>query len=168
MLSIKEFKDLWEADTSRGKEEVTKQLSFIWYMSWWKSPYIGYDEKVREQKVKIDILGSKDYPLSPVLIIALRKYNELLLNASPSLGFLRDAQEAVQKIRDFFRTVNLKADEKGVKMTTLLRSLSAADGIIKGLAALEAKVEQETVTVGRVRGGGTVGMREEPRERRKY
>lgn len=163
---ISEFNEIWQSDKSVAKDRALKELSFVYFMCWWKSPYRGYDITERMENLKVDIFQDGKWQLPERVARAMVKYEELLVTNSPSMGLLKDAQHAVQKVRDYFRTVDIKNDQKGTKMATLLRSLSSVDAVIKGLASLENKVEQELETMGRVKGGGRIGNRELPREKR--
>lgn len=165
-LSIKEFSDIWEADTTPTKDKAIKELSFVYFMCWYKSPYKGYDTKERINKLRTDVIQDPKWQMPERVARAMAKYEELLLSNSPSMGLLKDAQTAILKVREFFTTVDVKNDSKGTKMATLIKSVSSVDSIIRGLAAIENKVEQELESMGRVKGGGRIGNRELPKSKR--
>jgi hypothetical protein len=165
-LTIKEFSDIWTADTTKTKDDAIKELSFVYFMCWYKSPYRGYDVQDRMEHLKIDVIRDAKWKMPERVGRAMVKYEELLISNSPAMGLLKDAQHAILKVREYFRTVDIKNDTKGTKMATLLKSISSVDSVIKGLASLENKVEQELESIGRVRGGGRIGNRELPKEKR--
>lgn len=133
----------------------------------YKSPYIGYPDSIRLDRVIKDVYGAVNNVEVPDRILnAINKYNELQVSSSPSMALLKSSQQAINKITEFLDTVNLSDDAKGSKMSTLIKALSSIDSLIKGLSSLEIKVANETQNLGRVRGGGQIGNRELPREKR--
>jgi len=166
MLAISEFKAIWESDNSDKKDNAVKELSFVYFMCWYKSPYRGYENTDRINKLKIDLMGDVNYNVPRRVFEAIVKYEELLLSASPSMQFLKDAHTAINKAGSFLRNVNLTDDPKGSKMAIVLKTIGSIESVIKGLAALEIKVEQEIENTGRVRGGGRLGNRERPKQLR--
>ena len=165
-LTIKEFSDVWEADQTKTKDNAIKELSFVYFMCWYKSPYKAYEEKKRIDKLKHDVIRDSSWEIPPRVNAAMKKFEELMVSDSPSISLLKSAQKAIHKVEDYFDTVDIKNDTKGTKMATLIRTMGSIDSIMKGLASLENKVEQELQSVGRVRGGGVIGNRELPKERR--
>ena len=55
-LTIKEFKDLWDRDKSAHKEMAVEDLSYVFYMTDYKSVYMSYDVNAREQKIIQDVI----------------------------------------------------------------------------------------------------------------
>ena len=166
LLTIQEFKTIWEADTDKRKDNAVKEVSFVYFMCDVQSPYVGYPEVTRMARVKQDIFKDANMTLDTRVLKAMVKYEELKISASPTLSMLKSAQRAIAKIEQFFNSVDVSDDKSGAKMATLLKTLGSLDGVVKGLAALEQKVTIETETMGRVKGGGFIGARELPRERR--
>ena len=165
-LTIKEFNDIWETDKTKTKDNAVKELSFVYFMCWYKSPYKAYDENRRVERIKNDVIRDSKWEIPQRVVDAMKKFEELMVSDSPSMSLLKSAQKAISKVQDYFDTVDIRNDAKGTKMATLIKTMGSIDAIMKGLASLENKVEQELQSVGRVRGGGVVGNRELPKERR--
>jgi hypothetical protein len=161
-LTIEEFRSIWEMDRTKDKDRAVQELSFVYFMADWQSPYKTLNEYDRRERVIKDVFRGARWMPSKEVEAAFHKYELMQAESSPSYLLLRDAREAVNKVRDFFRTVDIEGDIKGSKMTTLLRTLSSIADIIKGLAILEAKVEADMLLSHRVKGGRQIGNRESP------
>ena len=85
ILLIKEFKDLWEAKRNITKNDKTgeektlafKELTFIYLMIDWQSPYSDYYEQDRYNASLLDSGLSEDEYNDPLFRAACRKYREL-------------------------------------------------------------------------------------------
>lgn len=166
-IAIPEFADIWNADNTTTKDNAVKELSFVYFMCNYKSAYRGYPESERMFKLKMDLWNDMNWSMPERVAKAMVKYEELQIASSSSMSLLKSAQRAALKIQDFMNTVNLINDDKGTKMGTLLKTLSSISNITRELGLLEQKVSQDLETTGRARGGGQIGARELPREKRK-
>ena len=57
---IPPFIDVWERDKSKNKLTATKELSYIYFLCDFKSPYSIYSEADRPSKVKEDFLKTPE------------------------------------------------------------------------------------------------------------
>lgn len=162
-LLIKEFKDVWENDTSKTKEKAVENLAYVYFITDYKSPYMTYSPEARSAIIQRDVITQKDWKQTPVIDAAIRKYLEL--QTTPSMGLLRDAEEAVTKVRSYFKNVDITMDVDGSITKTLISNIEKLGGVIKGLTALRDIVDKEISETKRVRGSGTIGLREAPKER---
>jgi len=162
-LTIKEFKTLWDRDSSKHKEAATEELSYVFFLSDFKSPYMSYDKEARENKVISDVMSKKGWKADLKVKEACDKYEEL--QTTPSMGLLKDAECALDKIRHYFRNVDVTDDVEGTITKTLISNVEKLGGVIKGLSMLREMVDKEVSESKRMRGGGTQGLREKPKTR---
>ena len=160
-LVIKEFKELWTRDTSKHKNTAVEELAYVYYMTDYRSLYRQYDPEVREIKVTKDIISGKRWVPDDEVKAALEKYIEL--QQTPSMGVLQDARQALYKIREYFRTVSVTSDASGKITQTLINNVAKLGDLIKGLKSLEEIVEKEITEDKRIRGKGTLALRELPK-----
>lgn len=160
-LLVKEFKALWDRDNSKHKELATEELAYVFYMSDYKSAYLAYDSDARENKVTNDVVTKKGWKPDDKVQSAMEKYSEL--QETPSMGLLKDAETALDKIRYYFQHVDVTMDTEGAITKTLIANVEKLGGVIKGLSSLRDMVDKEVSESMRVRGSGKLGMRETPK-----
>ena len=162
-LTIKGFKDIWERDNSRNKDVAVAELSFVFYTTDYKSVYLAYDADAREQKVIADVIFKKNWKPDTLVKEAQKKYAEL--QQTPSMALLKDAEIALDKIRYYFRNIDIVQDVDGSLTKTLIANIEKLGGVIKGLNMLRELVDKEITENKRLRGSGTLGMREIPKKK---
>jgi hypothetical protein len=162
-LTIKAFKDIWERDNSRNKDVAVAELSFVFYTTDYKSVYLAYDADAREQKVIADVIFKKNWKPDTLVKEAQKKYAEL--QQTPSMALLKDAEIALDKIRYYFRNIDIVQDVDGSLTKTLIANIEKLGGVIKGLNMLRELVDKEITENKRLRGSGTLGMREIPKKK---
>ena len=64
-LTIKEFKALWDRDSSKHKETAIEEFAYVFFMSDYKSVYMAYDTAAREQKIIGDVITKKSWKPGP-------------------------------------------------------------------------------------------------------
>jgi hypothetical protein len=160
-LTVKEFKALWERDTSKHKELATEELSYVFYMTDYRSAYLAYDVEARENKIINDVITKKGWKPDEKIKTAIEKYSEL--QETPSMGLLKDAETALDKIRYYFKNVDVTQDLEGSITKTLIANVEKLGGVIKGLSSLRELVDREVSENKRVRGSGTLALREIPK-----
>lgn len=161
-LTIKEFKEIWNKDSSKTKEQATEELAYVFYMSDYKSPYLSYDLSAREYKIITDVITKKGWKADDRIKAAITKYEEL--QNTPSMGLLKDAETALDKIRYYFKNVDVTEDENGAATKNLISNVEKLGGVIKGLTLLREMVDKEVSDNKRIRGQGTIGLREIPKK----
>ena len=114
VLLIKEFAALWTNERNKTKEDpkgiyksrAYRELTYIWLMIDWASPYSDYAEQDRHQACLQDANLSEDEWADPVFRAACRKYRDMQ-NESRALKLIKAAQGVVDKITDYFDTIDL-------------------------------------------------------------
>lgn len=163
-LTIKEFKDIWDSDTSKDKVSATEDLSYVVFMTDRKSPYINYTPDLKESKVISDVIKRKNWKSSPEVKAACKKYKELHTTASS--GLLEDAENGLYKFREYLRNTadQIPDDEEGKIATRYLDNIEKIDKLLKTIDSLRERVDKEQQDSMRVWGGGKLGNREMPRK----
>lgn len=184
ILTIEEFKKIWDWDRAASKSYAMKELAVVYHMADMNSPYANYPEDRRFELIRKDILKN-DTRLVLRLKEAIAKYKEL--NETPaekSIKELRETLESMRNIVTVFRanieaklkdkdldeiiqvnrngTVVTKLNILSSNLRDLIDSAIKIPKVIEQLAELELKVQLEKAAdSGRVRGNKEVGMYED-------
>lgn len=151
ILLVYPFKDIWERDTSKNKEQALREFAYIYFMMDPKksNPFYGYPEETRRQKL-VENLWRKDKSkfIEDELILEAKKiYEEFLYEASVSYSFLKAARRAVREVQDFLENVNLnERTDKGamvLKPKDVTSALTDSNNVLSTLNLLEEKVMSE-------------------------
>jgi hypothetical protein len=161
-LVIPEFKKIWERDKSKGKDKALLEFAYIYFILNVKSPYYAYSEEEMEERINMDLFKVKTYDPDPDLLKAMEKYQEL--SETPSSGLLKDARQAVTKIRKFLREVDLEERNKmGMpvyKPKEVTSTLTDLEKVVDNLQKIEERVIKEEYSVAQNRGNTTGGAME--------
>lgn len=157
VLLIKEFAALWnnERNKTKGdpkgikKTRAYRELTYIWLMLDWTSPYVDFDEQERHQECLKDAgLTEKEWN-DPDFRAACRKYRELQ-NSSRALKLIKSAQGVVDKITDYFNNIDIEERDPVTgkpifKTKDIMSELSNVSNVVEQLKTLEYlyKKEQE-------------------------
>jgi hypothetical protein len=155
-LLVKPIRDLFYLDSSTTKELFYQQCSVIYFMSDPRSSY-NYiiDEEDRFAEIKKQEGLAKSFKMTKELKKAIDVYKEL--SKTPASRLLEDATIAIDKIRDFLKTVDLAAlDDKGKPVYTINSVTSAIKmlpQLAKDITETAKIVNKELEEQGRMRGG---------------
>lgn len=157
VLLIKEFAALWTNERNKTKEDpkgikktrAYRELTYIWLMLDWTSPYVDFDEQERHQECLKDAgLTEKEWN-DPDFRAACRKYRELQ-NSSRALKLIKSAQGVVDKITDYFNNIDIEERDPVTgkpifKTKDIMSELSNVSNVVEQLKTLEYlyKKEQE-------------------------
>lgn len=169
VLLIKEFAALWNNDRNKTKGDpkgikktrAYRELTYIWLMLDWTSPYVDFDEQERHQECLKDAgLTEKEWN-DPDFRAACRKYRELQ-NSSRALKLIKSAQGVVDKITDYFNNINIEERDPATgkpifKTKDVMAELSNVSNVVEQLKTLEflykKEQEQQSGLMGDVEGG---------------
>lgn len=170
VLLIREFAALWEPERNKCKEDPTgklrkrafRELTYIYLMLNWKSPYSDYTEQERHQECLKDANLTEEEWADPIFRAACRKYKEVQ-NSSRSLKLIKSAQGIVDKITDYFDTIDLtERDEitgKPIfKTKDVMDEMKNVSKVVEELKTLEFMYKKEQEAESDVRGGAEVGF----------
>lgn len=169
VLLIKEFADLWEPSRNKCKKDPTgkqrlrafRELKYIWLMLSWQSFYADYDETERHAECLKDAELTEEEWTDETFRAACRKYKEIQ-NSSRSLRLIKSAQGVVDRITDYFDSLDLserKADGTPIyKVNDIMKEMQNVSGVIEQLKTLEFMYKKEQEAESDVRGGAEIGF----------
>lgn len=169
-LLIREFAALWDKERNKCKKDPTgtlrlrafRELKYIWLMLDFKSFYADYAEQERHQECLKDAELTEEEWADPVFRAACRKYKEIQ-NSSRSLKLIKSAQGIVDKITDYFDTIDLtERDEitgKPIYKTgDVMKEMQNVSKIVEELKTLEFMYKKEQEAESEVRGDAAIGF----------
>ena len=137
---IADFATLVDRDTSPNKERAMRELSYIFHVCSYESPYLAYGDG-RAEKVQNDLGIEPD----EVLRKAMVKYKEL--SKSPLVHLLEAAMDACMKLKDYF--LNIDFDEiddatgkNKYNVKDVVATLSALPRAVEGIEKLTEQMER--------------------------
>lgn len=140
-FQIKEFVALFDRDDTEFKRLAAAELSYVYHMNDWDSPYYKYEETLREEKIIEDFLPTGWTP-DAVVQDACIQYRELC--KSEFVLLLDSAEVGLHKLRSYFDDVNLLlTDEKGKPIFSsrdLISNLGALGKVTQSLMDLKDQV----------------------------
>lgn len=175
-LLLSPFKTIWEKHTV---DEAILRFTYIEFMCSYKrtNPFIGYTIGERGTKIieycsptstneeKLVIMKDND------VIRAIKFYNKVQLESSPSLRLHTAAESAADKMINFFTTFDLSA--KNPRTGTLLykpvditRALKDVNDIIRTLTTTRQKVIEELADNVKGKGGREINYFEKNKKDR--
>lgn len=155
ILLIKEFKDIWESKRNITKTDKTgeqktlafRELTFIYLMLDWQSPYADYYEQDRYNASLIDSdLLQEEYD-DPLFRAACRKYRAIQ-DENMALKCLQAAKGTINKFIDYFTDINPQErdPESGkpiYKVKDIMAELTKLNELFESFKALEYQVKKE-------------------------
>lgn len=155
VLLIKEFAALWDPTRNKTKEDpkglkrtrAFREFTYIWLMCDWASPYSDYTEQERHEEAMKDAKLTEKEWTDPTFRAACRKYRELQ-NSSRSLKLIKAAEDVVDKITDYFETLDLQerdpiSGKPIFKTKDVMAELSNVSDVVEQLKALEVLYKRE-------------------------
>lgn len=162
-LLIEPFKSMWENDTSEFKQNCIKDFTYVELMCNPRKSniFMGYPEQERPSKVKREVWGNEDHPITTEIMFAVMKYQELLNEATPSYGLYVSALNSIAKLRNFLD--NFDPDERTraggliMKPKDLTGALKELDDVSRSLEASKERVHSELVNNAKTRNEREIG-----------
>jgi hypothetical protein len=153
---IKPFKKLWDRDKSKTKVRALPELVYIFFMEDFRSDYADIlNESERSTEVQRSLVLPKGWKEDKLVKDAREFYVERD-KAVLALLFLKDAKIGVDKIRKFYREVDLLALDKNGKPIYNISQLAAviekSSGILTNLDKLEEMVKKKLQKESAIRG----------------
>lgn len=153
-LTIPEFKEIYDRDSSKDKTIAYIELCYVYHMSDFKSPYNNYDDKDKDHKIRYDYIKDPKWQPDILITTAIAKYKEI--NETPSLKLLKDCKIAIEKVRHYLSNVDMEElDSRGNKVnkiTDLTKAMSDIPKIVEALDKTEERVKKEELNNTKVRG----------------
>lgn len=155
ILLIREFAALWDLSRNKTKEDpkgskrsrAYRELTYIWLMCDWASPYSDYTEQERHTEAMKDARLTEKEWIDPTFRAACRKYRELQ-SSSRSLKLIKAAEDVVDKITDYFKTLDLQerdpvSGKPIFKTKDVMAELSNVSDVVEQLKTLEVLYKRE-------------------------
>lgn len=155
ILLIREFAALWDLSRNKTKEDpkgskrsrAYRELTYIWLMCDWASPYSDYTEQERHTEAMKDARLTEKEWTDPTFRAACRKYRELQ-SSSRSLKLIKAAEDVVDKITDYFKTLDLQerdpvSGKPIFKTKDVMAELSNVSDVVEQLKTLEVLYKRE-------------------------
>ena len=164
-LLIPEFKEIWDRDNSKHKEVAMAELSYVYFVSDYKSIYrSGISEGELHAVVAKDFLKDEAYEPCPAVRLAMKKY--MVLQETPSMRLLMASLSTVDNLTVYLQHVDLSErdsrDKPVYKPSDITNSLKSIGGIVESLHKVRSQVEKEQQTAASLRGQRMKGNREDP------
>lgn len=157
-LAIPPFKDFY--NNAKDKQAAIKKIEFIVWRYKWNTPYEAYPEKERTWRVAKDVFNDENFQPDDEIKDLAKRFNEF--QETPMTRLLRSSKNAAEGIMN---TMDSYAEEEldidtAKKLSAILKDVS---GIIKSLDIAMKQAKAEQAETGRVKGGGIIGMYENPK-----
>lgn len=158
-LLIPPFKDIWARDKTKDKTFAMEEFTYIEFVTSMKksNPYAGYDEKVKRDKVKDDIITKVDWGEDDLIRDAIKKIKEFQEEASVTYSYYMANKIAAEQIKTFFLNfdigeLNTRTGNPIYKPRDITGAISDANKTLETLHSMKEKVEQEIFESSRTRG----------------
>jgi hypothetical protein len=170
LLLIKEFSELVNKARNKTKEDpkgdklsrAFREFTYIYLMLDWTSPYSDYSEQERHLECLKDAgLTEKEWN-DPIFRAACRKYREMQ-NSSRVLKLIKSAQGVIDKITDYFDTLDIQERDAVTgkpifKTKDVMAELGNVSGIVEQLKTLEILYKKEQEQSSSLMGNVDVGF----------
>ncbi len=158
-LMIPEFKNIWDRDKNKNKENAKNEIAYVWFILDFKSPYLAYSESEREKTLIKDLFKKDKYKPDDLVLAAMNKYQELM--ETPVTRMLRSSLNVVNKLSDFLDNVDLNERTKNgsvvFKANEIKNTVSDLDKVATSIKSLMEKAYSEEESFEKNRGGVTGG-----------
>lgn len=154
-FGLKVFRQIWNRDRSVNKDKAIMELSYVYFMVDPRSDYQYIVDEDERSKAIIEGEGlPENWKPDKVVIEAMQFYSSI---KSTSALLLEDTRVAIDKVRQFLKTVDLEAlDEKGKPIYTInsiTSTIKMIPQLIKDLDDAEKAIKADMQnTSGKVRG----------------
>ena len=154
-FALKVFRQIWNRDRSVNKDKAIMELSYIYFMVDPRSDYQYLVDEDERSKAIIEGEGlPENWKPDKAVIEAMQFYSSI---KSTSALLLEDTRVAIDKVRQFLKTVDLEAlDEKGKPIYTInsiTSTIKMIPQLIKDLDDAEKAIKADMQnTSGKVRG----------------
>lgn len=168
ILLVKEFSDLWESSRNKTKEDPTgklktkafKELTYIYLMQDFKSPYFQYTEQEKHIEAMRDAGLTENDTKDEKFRAAYNKYGEIL-NNDFYLRVIKSGHNLLYKLQVHLDNLDLsEVDEMGkplYKPDQVAKDLMSIPKVKKELEAAEKEYKSGMSSQGKVRADQSPG-----------
>jgi hypothetical protein len=152
ILTVPEFKAVWSRDKSRSKNTAFTQLSYIYHICDYNSPYANIEESRKKEYVGLDILKDSKYEPDDIMIRAIGKYKEL--SQTPKERLLNAAKAKLDELAQFLKDAKVGTDNVKAVLEVYKQLAASASSF----DALEEAVKKERVEGEKIRGNKKLSL----------
>ena len=162
-LLLKPFQVLWNRDRSQGKQKALMELGYCYFMEYPRSDYQMYiDRDERSKQIKLGEGFSEDWRPDRAVLDAITFYASF---KSEAALLAEDTKASIRNLREYLRTIDLKAtDDKGKPIYTLndyTNAVAKVPKLIIELDSAEKAIAREITQNDKVRGSQEKSMYED-------
>jgi len=170
ILLVKEFKDLWDKERNKCKEDKTgklrlrayKELTYIYLVLDFKSPYFQYKEGEKHIAAMADSGMTEDMLKDEIFLAAFRKYKEIQ-DSDPILSLIKTAYNTLFKLQIFLDNIDFEEDVDAdgrllYKPKEIFDSLASISKMRTQLQELEITHKKNLAAASKVRGDSELGL----------
>lgn len=157
-LAIPPFKEYYNG--AKDKSEALKEIEYIIWLYKWNTPYEAYPEKDRAKQVAIDVFKDENYQPTAEMKQLSQRFKEF--QETPGTRLLTASQTAAEGLIEALQSYSegLMDIDTAIKVTRILKDVGS---IVKSLDIAMKQAKAEQIETGRVKGGGVIGLYENPR-----
>jgi len=169
LLSIQEFKKIWNRDKTKDKKHARAELTYIYGMSSGEKDNIWRDYTDLKQREKIiieDIYGeNSDWIPNDLVLTALKKYKQRYPKTAAEM-LLDTSMGTMMKIKQYLDDIDLdERDANGKPVHNLKNILDTSKLALKHYLEIEEVISKvkanKKINSSKIRGGGEEGMFED-------
>lgn len=149
-LMIHPFSEIWERDSSPGKEIAIQEFAYMEFMiSMLKSnPYREYQDERRELVIRQEIIKELDWEPDDLVQLGMQKLIEFQTEGSLTYRYWMANKTALEKQIEFFEQVDInernpKTFAPIYKPKDIPDAVSNAEKVLTTINALKSKVDEE-------------------------
>jgi len=170
ILLVKEFKDLWDKERNKCKEDKTgklrlrayKELTYIYLVLDFKSPYFQYKEEEKHTAALADSGLTEDMLKDEVFLAAFRKYKEIQ-DSDAILSLIKTAYNTLFKLQVFLDNIDFEEDIDNdgrllYKPKEIFDSIASIAVMRTKLQELEITHKKNLAAANKVRGDTELGF----------
>lgn len=162
LVLIKEFKNLLSRDTSKDKSRFYRELTYIYLMIDWKSPYADYSDLERHEAALSDSELTAEEFEDTIFKNACKKYQDIQ-KKDIKMQAVQSAQFLVHRIIDYFDNIVdfEKVNENGMpiyKMKDVMIEMRQLGNVLDELDALKIRIKKGLASESDLRAGAVEGF----------
>lgn len=150
-LTVPEFSEIWERDKAKNKSTALNELTYVWHMVDYKSPYATYDQVKKEELIALDVF-KKDYKADALVKAAISKYE--ILQYTPESRLLKAWEKKIDEVANYLTGTPLTDDN----LTQVLKAGVDIEKIISSVQKLRELVKKQQSESSHVRGSKNLDM----------
>jgi hypothetical protein len=164
LLLISPFKEIWDRDTTKHKDNAIREFSYVYFVVSPKknNPYSGYKEDERESKVIKGLWKDESWEPDTLIFNAIETYNQWLSDASPSMRYFKAVKAGIEETINFFQSVDFsERNDKGLpvyKIGEVIAALKSANEVLRSMSDLQERVEQEIYESSKTKAGKEINQ----------